>query len=166
MKPNPLLVLALVASMAGGTLRAQAPQREFTPRDGFSGRSEGDGTLRLFLGRPRPFHVESYGYDLPDGNSRLDQTVTLQGKEPRDRHWVLTTVGPRRYAGTLSDAAGPVTGRTDGDRLTLRYRVQGPFVMHQTLRRNPDGRTIDNVGTITVLGVPVGRLQETITRKK
>lgn len=163
MKSNCLL--ALVALIAGGPVHAQEPRREFTPRDGFSGRSEGNGTLRLFLGKPRPFHVESYGYDRPDGKSQLDQTVFLQGKEPQNRQWVMATTGPRQYTGTLSDAAGTVTGRTDGDRLILRYRVRGPFVMHQTLRLLPDGRTIDNVGRITFLGVPVGRLRETITRK-
>jgi hypothetical protein len=37
--------------------------------------------------------------------------------------------------------------------------------MHQTLELMPDGKTIDNVGKITLLGIPVGRLHETITRK-
>ena len=37
--------------------------------------------------------------------------------------------------------------------------------MHQTLELMPDGKTIDNVGKITLLGITVGRLHETITRK-
>jgi hypothetical protein len=165
MKPNLLLVLALVTLMAGSSLRAQEPQREFTPRNGFEGRSEGNGSLRLFFGRPRPFHVESYGFDRPDGTTQLDQTITVQGKRPRDRTWVITDVGSHQYTSTLSDAAGPLTLHTDGSRLVLRYRAKGPFVVHQTLVLSPDGRTIDNFGRITLLGIPVGRLQETIIRK-
>lgn len=37
----------------------------------------------------------------------------------------------------------------------------------RTLRRRArtaDGRTIDNVGVVRMLGIPIGRLQETITR--
>jgi hypothetical protein len=36
--------------------------------------------------------------------------------------------------------------------------------MHQELELKPDGKTINNVGTITLLGIPVGHLQEIITR--
>ena len=164
MKVVRLLVLAIVASMAG-SVSAQGPQPEFSPRNGLGGRSEGNGTLQLFLCKPRPYHVESRGYDLQDGTFRLDQTVMMQGKQPRTRCWNIRTVGPHRYAGTLSDAAGPVTARSDGNCLFLRYRLRGPLVMHQTLRRMPDGRTIANTGRITLLGIPVGRLQETIIRK-
>ena len=29
----------------------------------------------------------------------------------------------------------------------------------------PDGKTIDNVGVITLFGIPIGHLHETITRR-
>ena len=61
--------------------------------------------------------------------------------------------------------AGPVTGETSGRRLMLRYRLKGPLVMHQTLERMADGTTIENTGRITLLGIPVGWLHETIRRK-
>lgn len=142
---------------------AQTPTT-FTAQAGFGGASEGTGTLKLLFGKPRPYHVESDGRLLDDGTFRLDQTVMFEGKPTTHRHWLLTTAKPNEYTGTLSDAAGKVTGRTDGPRLTLRYRVKGPLVMHQTLVMKPNG-TIDNVGRITLLGIPVGHLQETIVRK-
>lgn len=77
----------------------------------------------------------------------------------------MTTVSPDHYSATLSDAAGPATGSTSGPRLSLRYRVKGPLVMHQELQFMPDGKTIDNAGVITFLGVPVGHLHEIITRQ-
>ena len=70
---NRILVAAVVALAAGDSLRAQGPAVAFTPRAGFGGRSEGNGTLRLLLGKPRPFHVESSGHDRPDGTFQLDQ---------------------------------------------------------------------------------------------
>jgi len=155
------LVLATLA--AGGPLLAAEPI-EFTPSAGFGGESEGKGTLKLLLGKPRPFQVQSRGSEQGDGTFRLEQSITFDGAPSQDRVWVISTISPNRYSATLSDAAGPVTGTTSGPRLSLRYRVRGPLVMHQELELMPDGKTIDNVGTITLLGIPVGRLQETIRR--
>lgn len=164
MTPTRVAAITLIALSLGSPARAQGPQRELTPRYGFAGRSEGSGTLRLF-GRPRAVQVESFGTVQGEGRLQLDQAIRIQGWRPQERSWVITAVGPHRYTGTLSDAAGRVTARSDGDRLTLRYRILGPLVMRQTLDLRPDGRTIDNFGLITLLGVPVGRLQETIVKK-
>ncbi|MEO6799564.1 MAG: DUF3833 family protein [Rhodanobacter sp.] len=161
MKIATLLLMSLLASPAFASNPAPV---SFTPVAGFGGTSEGNGTLKLLFGKPRLYHVQSDGHVLANGTFRLDQTVLFQGKPPRHRHWILTTVEPGEYSGTLSDAAGQVAGHTDGPRLTLSYRLKGPLVMHQTLEMKPDG-TIDNVGRITLLGLPVGHLQETIARK-
>jgi len=160
MKMTTLLLTLLLALPAFATHAAAVT---FTAQAGFGGASEGNGTLKFLFGKARPYHVQSYGRVLTDGTFRLDQTVRFKGKPPRHRHWMLTMVQPGEYTGTLSDATGAVTGHTQGPRLTLRYRLKGPLVMHQTLEMMPDG-TVDNAGTITLLGIPVGHLQETIVR--
>lgn len=165
MKILALLVFVLCISVVSVSSQAKEGSSEFTPHNGFSGQSEGNGMLRLFLGKRRLFRVESHGYDQPDGTFRLDQTVTFQGKVSQERFWILKTIRQNHYTGTLSDAAGRVTGLTNGSRLLLKYRVKGPLIMHQTLKLMPDGKTIDNVGKITFLGIPVGHLHETIIRK-
>ena len=159
-----LLVGVLTAATLVCPLLAAEPLA-FTPENGFGGESEGRGSLKLFLGKPRSFHVTSNGSKQPDGTFRLDQTVTFEGETPQARFWILTTISENQYSATLSDAAGPVKGFTSGSHLSLQYRVKGPLVMHQELELSPDGKTIDNVGVITLLGIPVGRLHETITRK-
>ena len=164
MKTGTVCLLACLALFAWPALGAQADANHFTLDAGFGGASEGHGTLKVLLGAERPFRVESRGQRLADGTFRLDQTVRFQGKAATRRHWLLRTVQPGAYAGTLSDAAGRVTGHTLGARLLLRYRLKGPLVMHQTLELMPDG-TIDNVGKITFLGVSVGHLYETIERR-
>ena len=161
MKMATLLLSISLGLLALPAFAMQSANVTFTPQVGFGGTSEGTGTLRLLFGKERPYHVENYGHRLADGTFRLDQTVVFQGKPPKRRHWILTSVKPTRYTGSLSDAAGTVTGHTAGRRLMLRYRLKGPLVMHQTLEIMPDG-TVDNVGRITLLGIPVGHLQETI----
>lgn len=165
MKISVILALVLCVSVVSVSSQAKEGSSEFTPHNGFSGHSEGNGMLRLFLSKQRVFHVESHGYDQPDGTFRLDQTVTFQGKPSQERTWILKTTSQNHFTGTLSDAAGPVTGLTNGSRLLLKYRVKGPLIMHQTLKLMRDGKTIDNVGKVTFLGFTVGHLHETITRK-
>ena len=165
MKILALLILALCLSVVSVSAQTKEGSREFTPHNGFSGQSEGNGKLKLFFGKKRPFHVESHGSDQPDGTFRLDQTVTFQGQPSQQRTWLLKTDRQNHYTGTLSDAAGRVTGLTNGFILRLKYRLKGPLVMHQTLKLMPDGKTIDNVSKIKLLGITVGHLHETITRK-
>ncbi|MFS8063548.1 MAG: DUF3833 family protein [Luteimonas sp.] len=164
MKIIALLTFILTTAIVGSSSLAAVPQLEFTPKNGFGGVSEGNGSLTLLFGKPQLFHVESHGNEQSDGTFRLEQRVTFQGKPPQDRVWILTTVSPNHYSATLSDAPGPVTGTTSGPRLSLQYRARGPLVMHQELQLMPDGKTIDNVGVVTLLGIAVGRLHETITR--
>lgn len=157
-----LLIGVLLAQI--GALPAHAQQRLFTPENGFSGSSEGHGSLKLFFGPRRAFHVRSHGQGESDGSFTLEQTIAFEWQNPKTRSWTIREVTPLHYAATLSDAAGAVSGHASGQRLFLKYRVKGPFVMHQTLELMPDGKTIDNVGRITLLGIPVGFLHETIRR--
>jgi hypothetical protein len=156
-----IIALNIVVAASG----ASTETVEFTPQNGFGGGSEGNGSLTLLFGRARQFHVESRGTQLSDGTFRLEQTVTFQGEQSTQRVWQLATIGPHRYSATLSDAAGPVSGSSHGAHLSLEFRVKGPLVMHQELELMKDGRTIDNIGTLTLLGIPVGHLHETIARK-
>lgn len=160
MKSRCLLIALLSVLFAG--LPAEAQQVLFTPEAGLSGPTEGDGTLRFLFGRRRPFHVRSLGSSESDGSFTLHQTVTFKGEKGSDRTWSIRQLAPLSYEGTLSNASGRVTGHTSGRRLSLRYRVRGPIVMHQRLELMPDGKTIDNVGRVTLLGIPIGFMHEII----
>lgn len=159
----PMLVAILLAAVPGSA-HAQDDAVAFTPKAGFSGLSEGNGELRLFFSH-KSFHVESHGFDRPDGDFELDQTVQFAGDAPETRTWIIHPASGLQYTGTLTGASGQVTGEATGARLQLRYRVKGPIVMHQTLTLAPDGKSIDNVGRVTLLGIPIGSLHELIRRK-
>ena len=158
-----LLLTSIVLTLLM-VLPAAAKQVSFTPQNGLSGLSRGEGSLKLFLGSPRVFHVQSLGRSERDGSFTLKQTVTFEGKTPETRRWEIQEVTPLHYTGTLSNAAGTVSGHTIGRRLFLKYRITGPLVMHQTLELMPDDKTIDNVGRITLLGIQIGSVRETIRR--
>ena len=164
-KNNCLLLILLPLLVFFRPLFAAEDSVEFTPQNGFSGASQGEGTLKLFFGKPRPFMVKSFGKDQSDGSFRLDQTITFQGEKPEKRFWILSPNNNNHYSATLSDAAGSVKGVTAGPYLSLDYRVKGPFFMHQQMQLSQDGKWIDNVGVVTLLGIPVGHLHEIIMRR-
>ncbi len=161
--------LALLAGLSGcvstGRLppaRADAPALDALAF--FTGQSRGEGTLRIALRRPRAVTVASVGRWGSDGGLILDQTVTLAGQPATQRQWQLRRDGPGAVAGSLSDAAGPVTGRFEGNSLHLRFIMKGGLRADQWLALQPGGQVLHNVMIVRKWGLPVARLDELITR--
>ncbi len=157
------LLTFLLAAMVPLAAHTQSPHVDFVPEVVFAGRSEGKGELTLLMGRARPFTVESVGTLQGDGALVLRQQIHFEGKPVETRAWVMRRTGPGTFAATLTDAAGPVSARTAGNRMTLRYPLtRWGLSMHQTLDLAGDGRSIANRGSVRFLGVPMGELRETI----
>ena len=142
-----------------------AEQPELIPDAFFAGRTIGEGTLTMRFRAPRTLRVVGMGQREPGGAFRLDQTVTFDEGAVEQRSWRMRRTAANEYQATLSDAGGEVTARTRGNSMQLRYLLRQPRVyMEQRLYLQPDGRTVVNRATVTVLGVPWARLDETITR--
>lgn len=159
--PLPLLVTACVA-MPTSPSAASAPV--FSALSFFDGRTEGEGRLRTVAAKDQLVRVRGRGHLEPDGTLVLDQTVERMGAPSHKRQWRIREVSPGRYTGTLSDASGPVTGETEGDRLHLAYRLKGGIAADQWLTLEPGGRVARNAMTIRKFGVRVGALDETIRK--
>ena len=161
--------LALLAGLSGcvstGRLppaRADAPALDALAF--FTGQSRGEGTLKIALRRPRAVTVASVGRWGSGGGLILDQTVTLAGQPATQRQWQLRRGGPSGVAGSLSDAAGPVTGRIEGNRLHLRFIMKGGVRADQWLALQPGGYVLHNVMIVRKWGLPLARLDEVITQ--
>ena len=149
------------SSFAGGT-------PEMRPEIFFAGATNSTGVLENCAGAPtRRFHVEGSGRVLPDGDLRLVQRIMFDGQAPEQRTWVLHRVDPHHYTATLTDASGPVTAEAYGNLFHLRYPMRHPFggEMEQWLYLQPDGRTVMNEATVTVVGVVAAHLSERITHE-
>ncbi|MEO7865590.1 MAG: DUF3833 family protein, partial [Sphingomicrobium sp.] len=83
---------------------------------------------------------------------------------PRARRWLLRAAGPNRWTGTLTDAAGPVTIRAQGNAATIDFTAKDGVLIHQELRLRADRETIDNRLTATKWGVHVATLDEVIRK--
>ncbi len=131
----------------------------------FAGHTHGTGILDLLTGRRQSLQVEGHGHLEADGSFRLDQVVTYEDGAVEKRTWRLVKRDPGTYTGRLTDADGPVSADVTGNRFHLRYLLRKPAVyMEQYLYLQPDGRTLLNLATVTVIGIPWARLTEQITR--
>lgn len=137
---------------------------EFPVLSFFEGRTEGRGTLRVIFRSPRAIHVRGSGRVAPDGTLVLHQRIREEGKAPRERVWRIRKTSPSRYAGTLSDAEGPVAGEARGNRLRLAYTAEDGMRVEQVLTLAPDGRSAHNALAVRKWGLPVAALEETIRK--
>lgn len=147
MRPLSSLAATLALALTGcvstdhaAMVDAEAPR--FDPLAFFTGRLQGDGRLKVML-RPRR---------------------SVEGKAPYNRRWRIRETAPGRYAGTLSDAAGPVTGEVRGNLLHLTFALKGGLHADQWLALSRDGGTAHNVLVARKFSLPVARLDETIRR--
>lgn len=166
MKP----AMLAAALLLGGCMRP-LPVESFAgdrpgmrPERFFDGHATSWGVIETASGAPaKRIHVESFGKAASDGSFRLDQIIDEAGRK-RTRFWILRAVDAHRYTGTLSDAAGPVTGEAYGNLFHLRYKLKQPAIMmEQWLYLQEDGRTLFNVGRVSLFGFTIARLSERIS---
>jgi hypothetical protein len=141
---------------------------EMRPEVFFAGATSSSGVQETASGAPtRRLHVTGAGDILPDGSLRLVQHITFDHDTPTTRTWVLRRLDAHRYTATLTDASGPVEGEAYGDLFHLRYPMQSPAggEMEQWLYLQPDGRTVMNEATVSVLGIVVAHVSERITHE-
>lgn len=155
-----LLMAGSVTAPAKEHLGANAPA--FSPESFFVGRTEGQGVMRIILRHPAPVAVHGSGRVDADGTLVLEQVVERQGHAPEHREWHIRRVGVDRYAGSLSDAIGPVSGHVEGNCLLLRFRMKGGLDAEQRLYLQDGGRIALNRMTVRKFGIIVARLDETI----
>lgn len=130
----------------------------------FEGRTEGQGEVKVVFKSPYGVSVHGRGQIAPDGTLTLVQDVREQGKPPRMRSWHIRETAPGRYAGTLSDAIGPVRLEVIEGRFHIRFRMKGGLGVEQWLTAAPGGRIVHNSMVIRKLGFTVARLEETIRK--
>lgn len=129
----------------------------------FSGHTLGTGRLKKVLSGTEDTIV--HGNGRVEGNTLiLDQTVEEGDKPPETRTWRIHQDGPDHLSGTLTDAAGPVTGVVEGNRLHLAFTMKGGLPTDQWLTLAPDGRSAHNIMVVKKFGLRVAVLDEIIRK--
>ena len=152
------LVPAPTASFGAESRPAQDPLKFF------EGRTESVSTIKLVTKKPYRSRTVGTGQIASDGSLHLVQRVMDDGKGPFTRIWHMRSVGPRRFAGTMSEARGPVTVDEVGGRFRFRFKMKGNVSVEQWLTPMPDGRSARSTLTIRKLGMNVGSSAGTIRK--
>lgn len=166
----PLVIAAAGLAGCAGALPPSAFEGgspQMRPEVFFAGTTRSSGVLENRSGAPtQRLHIQGDGRTLPDGSFQLVQSVTLDRDAPKTRTWIMRRVDEHRYTATLTDASGPVEGEAYGDLFHLSYDMASPAGgrMEQWMYLQPDGRTVVNEATVSLLGVVAARLSERITQ--
>jgi hypothetical protein len=161
-----LLSLLLCAAMLAlpPAVRTQAATPVFQPLRFFEGRTEGQGQVKVVFKSPYGVRVHGWGRIDASGALVLVQDAHEEGKPPRQRNWHIRETAPGRYAGTLSDATGPVKLEVIGGRFHIKFRMKGGLGVEQWLTAAPDGASVHNSMVIRKFGIKVATLEEQIRK--
>lgn len=153
--------LALLSgSIAINPLQASRPT---DPLRFFEGRTEYVSTMKLLARKPYRSRTVGEGEIAEDGSLHLVQRVHDEGKPTHERRWHMRKVGSGRFAGTMSEARGPVTVDEIGGRYRFRFRMKGGIAVEQWLTPVSHSAARSRL-TVRKLGLTVGKSEGMIRK--
>jgi hypothetical protein len=129
----------------------------------FTGRTHAENQLKIVFSSPVPLIVDSVGR-IEGKEFVLIDTVHEGDKPVRTRKWVTHEVAPGHFAGTLSDATGPVDILVRGNTATIRYTMNGGLRIEQVMELQPDGRTLTNHVVARRFGLKFAHVDGTVRK--
>lgn len=160
-RPARYLLALLVAALVPSAASAGIPD----PLRFFEGRTESMATMRIINRSPVVSRWVGYGTIKADGSLQVVQHVNEQGRPDFDRWWQIREVGPDQFAGTMSEATGPVTIERIGAAYRFRFRMKKNLSAEQWL--TPLGETAARTRmTIRKFGVTVGHSEGWIRKMR
>ena len=155
----PALMLGILAMPGTGRAEPLSDPMRF-----FEGQTESISTVKVAM--KRPFRSRSLGRGklLPDRSLDLVQRVEDEGKPVRERRWKIRQVGPGRYAGTMSEAVGPVVIEYTPDGYRFQFKMKGNLAVEQWLVPQSDGERAKSRTIIRKFGITVARSDGTIRK--
>lgn len=149
-----LIAPALLLATASAAT-AVPPSAPTDPMSFFVGRTEGVGEVKVIFHQAYSTRNIGEGRIEPDGSLLLVQQVFDQGKPPHERRWHVRELGPGRFGGTMSEAAGPVTIDKVGDGYRFRFTMNGQLNVEQMLVPLAGGRSASSTAEVRKFGLVV-----------
>lgn len=130
----------------------------------FTGKTHGDNVMKIAFHHPHKLVVDSIGGRNKEGEFVLIDNVQEEGKPARKRTWVMHSVSPDHFTGSLSDAEGPVDVTISGNSATIRYVMkEGGLKIEELLQLQRDG-TLANHVTAKKFGMKFAQADGTIRK--
>ena len=155
---------AAIAALAAVSPSLWAAEQKSGAMRFFEGRTESVATIKIVMRKPFKSRSIGRGEIKADGSLHLVQRVEDEGKPAHERRWHIREVEPGKFAGTMSEAKGPVTVEEVGGRYRFRFKMKGNVSVEQWISPMADGKTASTKVTIRKMGVTVGQSEGTIRR--
>lgn len=133
--------IALAAPVLLAGAAPASAQHQTNPLRFFEGRTESQGLVKVMFKKAYRSRTIGHGRIERDGSLTLVQRVEDEGKPAHERRWKVREVAPGRFAGTMSEASGPVTIEKTGNRYLFRFRMKGNLNVEQWLTPLPGSKS-------------------------
>ena len=130
----------------------------------FEGRTEMVSTVKVLMSKPYQSRTLGQGRLLNDGSLALVQQVQDEGKPTTSRLWKIRKVDQNSFAGTMSEAVGPVKVEAVGGRYRFNFKMKGDLAVEQWVTPMADGRTARSNASVKKFGVRVATSEGFIRR--
>ena len=153
-----LLIGAALLPVSADSARLRQPLRFF------EGRTEMVTVVKVVMKKAYRSRTLGAGRILPDGTLALAQQIYDQGQPPSQRRWRIRQLAPGRFAGTMTEAVGPVlVDEVDGS-YRFKFRMKGSLSVEQWLIPLPDGNSARTTLTVRKFGMRVASSVGTIRK--
>lgn len=143
---------------AGGDVVRPDPMRFF------EGRTEMLSTVKVVMSKPYKSRTLGQGRLLDDGSLALVQQVQDEGKPTTSRRWKIRKIDNDSFAGTMSEAVGPVKVEEVGGRYRFNFKMKGNLAVEQWVTPMADGRTAKSSASVKKFGMRVATSEGFIRR--
>jgi hypothetical protein len=157
--------LAAVVALASLPAAATSPTpRMSAPLKFFEGKTEMLSTVKVVFKSPYKSVTTGDGKILSDGSLSLVQKVRDENKPTESRHWRIKQVAAGRFAGTMTEAVGPVQAEEVGGKYRFRFKMKGNLSVEQWLTPLPGGRAAQSKISVRKAGIRVATSDGIIRR--
>lgn len=152
------VVCAALLPVSAGAERISQPLRFF------EGRTEMVSVVKVMWRQPYRSRTLGAGRILSDGSLALTQQVYDEGKSPQQRLWSIRQAGPGHFAGSMTDAVGPVMVDELRGGYRFKFKMKGHLAVEQWVIPLPGGTAARTTLTVRKLGMTVASSVGTIRK--
>ena len=157
------LALCSSMSLAAAFTSAAAP-RSIGDLRFLEGATESVSIMKVMMQKPFVSRCIGQGKIHDDGSLELVQHVTEEGRRTFDRRWYIYQVAPGRFAGTMSEAKGPISIQKIGSRYVLRFVMKGNLSVEQWFTPQANMTSAQTRLTVRRFGIAVAHSDGSIRR--
>ena len=125
------------------------------PLQFFNGKTEMVSTIKVIMKKPFRSRAIGTGRILPDGSLSLAQQVFDEGQPTKQRNWKIRQITSGHYAGTMTEAVGPVTVEEVDGKYRFNYKMKGSLAVEQWVTPLAGGNSARSSVTVRKFGMKV-----------